>query len=549
MAEAGGRRRSWRLSRPGRPGPLAETCGPEADFLRFFEAAPDAQALLDAEGRILAANPALARLAGPAVPPYRGLPVGHLLAPAARPALAGRLAAALSGVPGPAPLHAAPADPAAPPDAEWVLRCRALRGRGTQPPRLLLDVRDRTEQRRAAGRLAAAARLEAVGRLAGGIAHDFNNLLGAVLGAAEGMRAAGWLAPAAAAELGTIEDAARRGAALVRQLLAFARQQQLQPRVLDLNAAAEGLAPLLPPLVGGRVRVELALETPGRRVRVDPTQLDRVLVNLAANARDAMADGGGTLRLTTGRAVVLRPEGEGVQTLPPGRYVVLEVSDTGTGIPPEALPRLFEPFFTTRPDRGGTGLGLATVQGIVAQSGGHVTVSSRPGEGTTFRIHLPRYEGDEPAGPASAPTEEATRRAPAPPDAMRATGHILLVEDEAPLRRMVERLLARAGRTVAAVDSAEAALALVEGEGPPPAALVSDVAMPGMDGLALARRLRSRWPALPVLLLSGYAEVTLGEDLEGQGIRFLAKPFEPAALVAAVAELARAAAGTAGAGA
>lgn len=132
---------------------------------------------------------------------------------------------------------------------------------------------------------------------------------------------------------------------------------------------------------------------------------------------------------------------------------------------------------------------------------------------------------------------------------MRATSHILLVEDEAPLRRMVERLLARAGRTVAAVDSAEAALALVEGEGPPPAALVSDVAMPGMDGLALARRLRSRWPALPVLLLSGYAEVTLGEDLEGQGIRFLAKPFEPAALVAAVAELARAAAGTAGAGA
>lgn len=194
---------------------MAETCGLEADFLRFFEAAPDAQALLDAEGRILAA--------------------------------------ALSGVPGPAPLHAAPADPAAPPDAEWVLRCRALRGRGTQPPRLLLDVRDRTEQRRGrrpARRRGAAGDGRPAGRR-GRIAHDFNNLLGAVLGAAEGMRAAGWLAPAAAAELGTIEDAARRGAALVRQLLAFARQQQLQPRVLDLNAAVEGLAPLLRRLVRG----------------------------------------------------------------------------------------------------------------------------------------------------------------------------------------------------------------------------------------------------------------------------------------------------------
>ncbi len=385
---------------------------------------------------------------------------------------------------------------------------------------------DRTEQRRAAQRLAASARLETVGRLAGGIAHDFNNLLAAILGAAAAAREAG-LTPGAAAEITQIEDAAQRGAALVRQVLAFARQQRLEPRVIDLRRALEDAAPLLRRLMGRRIAVELALEVEAAPVRVDPAQLDQVVLNLAANAKEAMAEGG-RLRIALSRAVVLRQEGEGPEALPPGRYAVLEVADTGCGIPPEVLPRLFEPFFTTRPERGGTGLGLATVQGIVAQSGGHVTVLSVPGQGTCFRIHLPRAE--MPA-PEAAPVPQP---APTAPPADRP---LLLVDDEPALRRLSARLLERAGYAVQVADCAETALEMMEAEAAAPLALVSDVAMPGIDGLALARRLRARWPGLPVLLLSGYAESVLGEDLAGAGIAFLAKPFAPADLVAQVAGL------------
>jgi len=492
-------------------------------FRLLFDAAPEGMALLDPEGRIRAANPALGRLAGPAVPLRIGMPAADLLAPTARGALAARIAAALGGARESAPLLAAPADPAAPEDAEWALHCDALADPGGGGLALLLRVADRTEQRRAEARLAAAARLETLGRLAGGIAHDFNNLLAAILGSAEAMRAAG-LPAGVAAELRQIEDVAQRGVELVRQLLAFARQQQLQPRILELNEAVSAIAPLLRRLLGRQVRLELALEVPGRRVRMDPAQLDQIILNLAVNAREAMPEGG-TLRIATGHAVVLQPEGEGPAALPPARYAVLEVSDTGRGIPAEDLPRLFEPFFTTRPEKGGTGLGLATVQGIVAQSGGQITVESRPGEGTTFRIHL--LCPDAAVMPPPSP-------APATHSAGRPGVRVLLVEDEAPLRRLAALVLRRAGHEVLEAESAEAALDMLA-EAPPPAVLVSDVAMPGQDGLWLARSLRARWPALPVVLLSGYAESALGQDLAGEGLCFLAKPYAPAELLAALA--------------
>ena len=486
--------------------------------------APEGLALLDAEGRVVAANPALHAMAGPLVSLRPGAQAASILAPAARPGLDAALAEALSGT-APGPLRAAPADPAAPAEAEWSLRLSPLPEAAWPEARLLLRLEDRTQARRAEAQLAESGRLETVGRLAGGIAHDFNNLLTAILGGAEAARAAG-LPAGAEADLAQMEDAARRGAALVRQLLAFARQQRLQPRVVELNEAVEAIAPLLRRLLGQAVRLDLALERPGRRVRVDPTQLDQVILNLAVNARDAMPRGG-TLRIATGHRVVLRPDGEGA--LPPGRWVVLEVGDTGNGIPPEALPRLFEPFFTTRLEKGGTGLGLATVQGIVAQSGGHIAVESRLGEGTTFRIHLPRQAAA--AAPALLPIVAPiilpdTRPPPA--------GPVLLVEDEAPLRRLGTRLLERSGHTVLAADCAEAALALVEA-GAVPSLLVSDVAMPGADGVELARRLRQRWPALPVLLLSGYAETMLDRDLTAEGFRYLGKPFGPAELPAEVA--------------
>ena len=485
----------------------------EAAFRGLFAAAPDGMALLDRQGAILAANPALGRLAGPTLVLRPGLPAARLVAPADRPGLGSLLASARHGA---APLRAIPADPAAAPDAEWSLTAEPLPG----GDRLLLRVLDRTAERRAEARLAASARLETIGRLAGGIAHDFNNLLTAILGGTDALRT-GSLAPPILAELEGIEDAARRGAARVAQLLAFARQPRLQPRILEVNQAIAAMAPLLRRLLGEGLQLELQLEEPGRRIRVDPTQFDQVLLNLAVNAREAMPEGG-TLTIATTHALVL---GEGPAGLPPGRYVVLEVRDTGCGIPPEALPRLFEPFFTTRPDQGGTGLGLATVQGIIAQSGGQIAVESLPGAGTRFRIHLPRQ--DAPADPLL----QAPPTAASPPAA---AGRLVLVEDEDPLRRLAERVLSRAGHQVIAADCAESAVAQLEAA-PRPALLVSDVAMPGMDGVALARALRQRWPDLPVVLVSGYAETALQADMAGEGFHFLAKPYAPAELLAALA--------------
>ncbi|WP_270937901.1 ATP-binding protein, partial [Falsiroseomonas oryzae] len=374
---------------------------------------------------------------------------------------------------------------------------------------------------------ASAARLQSVGALAGGIAHDFNNLLTAISGSAEAALSRDPDGPAAP-ELRQVMESAARGAALVRQLLAFARQQAMNPRVVELNDAVAAMGGLLKRLLGSRVRLSVELEQPGRRVRIDPTQLDQVIMNLALNARDAMPDGG-SLRIATGHAVVLHPEPLGAEELPPGRYAVLEVGDSGAGIPPDLLPRIFDPFFTTKRDQGGSGLGLSTVHGIVRQSGGFIAAESRVGEGTTFRIWLPRHEGTSDSPPPAEPPPAVV--APKPAEA-REGRTILLVEDEPALLSLAERALRRAGFDVLPAASAEDALELLEKGAPTPIALVSDVVMPGMDGLALAAKLRERDPDLPVLLVSGYAEVALGRDLEAERLKLLPKPYALADLVA-----------------
>lgn len=468
-------------------------------------------AVLDAEDRLVAWNPALARLTGPTLPLREGMPSTHLVAPDARQGVAAAL------------------------DAGRKVEA-ALAAAGA--PRVALDLRQ-VHEGGIAGVLrvapasaapdstegAAAARLQAVGALAGGIAHDFNNLLTAISGSAE---AALMRQPSAdaAPELRQVLESARRGADLVRQLLAFARQQALRPRVVELNGAVDGIGGLLRRLLGSRVRLAVDLAEPGRRVRIDPTQLDQVIMNLALNARDAMPDGG-SLRIATGHAVVLSPERIGTETLPPGRYAMLEVADSGKGMPPELLPRIFEPFFTTRREQGGTGLGLSTVHGIVRQSGGFIAVDSSPGEGTRFRIWLPRHEGPADTPPADRPPPPAAAALPTP-----VGGPVLLVEDEPPLLKLAERALRRAGFEVICAESAEEAIELLDQDAPRPIALVSDVVMPGLDGLELARRLRGADPALPVLLVSGYAEAALGRDLAAERIRLLPKPYSLADLVA-----------------
>ena len=386
----------------------------------------------------------------------------------------------------------------------------------------MLRVTDITAQKRLEAQLAHSQKLQAVGQLAGGIAHDFNNLLTAISGAAEAILERDGSADPDAQQ---ILDSARRGAGLVRQLLAFGRQQTLQPRALAVNEAITALSSLLDRLLGGQIRLVMDLETPGRMVRADPTQLDQVLVNLAVNGRDAMPDGG-TLTLRSGHINLYRPLTLGEETIPPGRYVMIEVQDTGVGIAPDVLPRIFDPFFTTRRERGGNGLGLSTVHGIVRQSDGFLAVESTPGQGSRFRIYLPRFDADlAPGAPQLAiPAQAAPAKLPAvaPASGRRV---VLLVDDEDAVRRLAERALTRRGWTVLAADQADAALAMVNAESAEISAVISDVVMPGMDGPALVRALRQTRPWLPAILVSGYAEEVLRRELVSSGVAFLAKPY------------------------
>jgi two-component system cell cycle sensor histidine kinase/response regulator CckA len=390
-------------------------------------------------------------------------------------------------------------------------------------------------------------RLRVVGQLAGGIAHDFNNLLTAILGAADAILGRTETPAESIADAQQIRRGVERGAALVRQLLAFSRQQTLQPRIVAVNAAIEDAARLLHRLLGEKITLTLELEQPGRRVMVDPGQLDQVLLNLAVNARDAMAEGG-TLTLASGHATLYRPHVAGPETIPPGRYVTITVADSGDGIAAADMPHIFEPFFTTkrapgtsRPGgsgqggtgQGGTGLGLPTVLGIVRQSGGFLEVVSEVGVGTRMVVYLPRHAA------AEADTVPLLPPAPAAPGG---GGRVaLVVEDEAAVRLVLARALTRAGWRVLVAETAESALEMlhssVESPESQPSVVISDVVMPGMDGPALVRAVRRICPGIPAVMVSGYAEPVLRHDLASADIAFLAKPYATAELLDLIARL------------
>ena len=394
----------------------------------------------------------------------------------------------------------------------------------------LLRLSDHSHERELEEQLAQTQRLQAVGELAGGIAHDFNNLLTVVLGATDGMLLR---APADddREDLEQIRASTERGAALVRQLLAFSRQQTLQPRLIALNDAISATVLLLRRVIGAGVELRITLEEPGRRVMIDPTQLDQVLINLAVNASHAMPDGG-VLTIATGHRLLLKAEAGGGELVPPGRYASIEIADTGQGIHPDVLPRIFEPFFTTRRGEGGTGLGLSTVHGIVRQSGGYLSVESKPGAGTRFLILLPRHEA-VPWKPEVSRAEP--RNAPGNPVA--GEGRlVLLVEDEAPVRRLAERALAAQGWKVLSASCAEEAFEVTEAVPfhPPLSCVVSDVVMPGMDGPSMVRTLRNTYDYLPAIMVSGYADQALRDRLSAMDVVFLPKPFATRELVAAV---------------
>lgn len=393
---------------------------------------------------------------------------------------------------------------------------RGVEDAGGEPGALEGVLFDHTERRSLETQLTHSQRMEALGRLAGGVAHDFNNLLTAISGYAEMLAARlpeGDWEQRAAREILRASD---RAADLTRQLLAFSRRQVVESRVFDLSEAVGATARMLERLLGDDIEFAVDLDPLAGTVRVDPGQLEQVVLNLAVNARDAMP-GGGKLTLRTYSAPGPAPGWlpEGGQAGARGPLAVLEVSDTGAGMPREVLEHIFEPFFTTKAPGKGTGLGLASVYGIVQQAGGRVEVVSEPGAGTTFRAFWPRWTGE----PDREPTREGA-------GVVRARGEtVLLVEDEDAVREVAaEHLASRGYRVLSCANGAEALERLNAGESVD--VIVSDVVMPGMSGPELVRRARSQQPDLPVILVSGHTgEALAGLALQGPRSAFLPKPF------------------------
>jgi len=377
-----------------------------------------------------------------------------------------------------------------------------------------------------------AQRMEAVGRLAGGVAHDFNNLLTIILANLSEIIENRQLGEPFIAILKEMHDAAVKGADLVRQLLLFSRRQRTVSKILDLNHAVSDMEKLLSRLLGEQLTLRLVLSDSHLYVNVDPTQIEQVIINLVTNARDAMTSGGVATIET--RTVELREATDG---LSPGRYVLLLVSDTGSGMDSDTRHLIFDPFFTTKDVGKGTGLGLASVYGIVEQSGGHIRVSSELHRGSSFSIYLP------PATPlANAIVTEGlvgrTALALDKPSKASPAATVLLVEDEPTVRAVIERILKHEGHRVISARSAEQALALCEGDTGPIALLVTDVVMAGMDGPALASHLRSVRPEIRTLFISGYSRNhVIPEDAQDGRVRFLSKPFTYASFMTEVTKL------------
>ena len=386
---------------------------------------------------------------------------------------------------------------------------------------------DVTERRVLERQLRMAQKMEAVGRLSGGIAHDFNNLLGVIIGYIQVMKRNLVPGQPSYEYAEEIEKAGQRAVSLTRQLLAFSRQQVLEPVILNLNTRVSDMEKMLPRLIGEDIQLNLILDPVIGQVKADPGQIEQVVMNLVVNARDAMPDGGNLTILTANAeldAAFAREHPGSVE----GQYVMLAVTDTGTGMDPETQTQIFEPFFTTKGRDKGTGLGLATVYGVVKQSNGYITVNSEIGKGASFKIYLPRI--DQPVA-----TKSESIQAPL---TMRGSETILLVEDAAPLRLLAQLFLKENGyQVLTAADGADAQQIAAQNRGPIHL-LLTDVVMPGINGRVLAERLASRHPAMKVLYMSGYTDSFIaGHGVLEEGIHLLHKPFSEEVLMRKIREL------------
>ena len=387
--------------------------------------------------------------------------------------------------------------------------------------------RDISERKRLEEQVRQSQKMEAIGQLAGGVAHDFNNLLTIISGYSDMLLSSLKADNPAREILAEIQRAGEKAASLTRQLLAFSRKQVLEPRVLDLNAIVTDTEKMLRRLIGEDLSLTTVLAPELGRVKADPGQLEQVIVNLVVNARDAMPEGG-QITIETANVEVDQAYFQTRPEVQPGSYVVLAVSDTGHGMDEATKARIFEPFFTTKGPGKGTGLGLATVYGIVKQSGGSIYVYSEPGLGSTFKIYLPLVKDEIPARKSSPGTN--------PPSRGKET--ILLVEDEVAVRAITRFALQSFGYTVLEARDGQEAIRLCEEQKPAIDLLVSDVVMPEMSGRQLTERLLTMVPRLKVLYVSGYTDdAIVRHGVLEPGAAFLQKPFTPKALANKVREV------------
>ncbi|MBI1239850.1 MAG: response regulator [Alphaproteobacteria bacterium] len=513
--------------------PFAEASGSDGEgkrlteiyeeiLARYFKAAPVGVALLTQDRKVARANPAFEALVG-GEQTLIGRTVPELVAPADREAVGAALDAAFRGEAAPGvEFHAQI-------DSSRTGRIFVARLDGED--QVICYLVDTSVQKAIENQFAQAQKLQAVGQLAGGVAHDFNNLLTVVLGFAELLLQRHKPGDPSFADLMQIKNNASRAARLVGQLLAFSRRQVLQPKVFYSDELLNELSDMLRRVLTEEVKLVTKFARESWPIKVDESQFSNMIMNLALNAKDAM-ERGGTVTLTTSNvtlAQALRNEGFEV---PPGDYVLIEVADTGTGIPKENLNKIFEPFFTTKGQGKGTGLGLSMVYGFVKQSGGFVFPDSEMGKGTVFRIYLPRYLGSEQSVSVS---EEGER---AQPRDLTGRGTILLVEDEDAVRSFAARALSMRGYEVLEANGGEAALEIMQARANEIALLITDVVMPNMDGPTLAKEARQIYPALKVIFISGYAEDAFRRaDEPMETIAFLPKPFTLKQLAAKVKDV------------
>jgi len=492
-------------------------------WARIFEHAGWGVAIVSASGSIESVNPAFAAMHGWTVEELRGKSMAELSAQQDFPRM----------------------DPLFDERGHQIWETERVRRNGVVFPALIdstavrdtdgkiiyyaVNVQDLTERRRAEEQVRQAQKMEAVGRLAGGVAHDFNNMMMIIMGFSDFLLTNLERSDPRWADADEIRKAAERAMHLTRQLLGFGRQQLVARHVLSLNEVVSGMERMLRPLLGEDIRLVTRLSAGLGGVEADYGQMEQVIMNLALNARDAMRGGG---RLTIETLDLDLPEGYAYRhigiDIPAGAYVMLLVSDTGHGMSPEVKARLFEPFFTTKPATQNTGLGLATVYGIVVQSGGYIWVDSESGHGTTFKICLPRVDAED---------EQTEQPAPAARSG-RGSERILLVEDEDAVRSVAARVLLNQGYTVIQARNGEEALDLLGQLDEQVDLVLTDVIMPDMGGLALAEKLRTHHPELQLLYMSGYSEADkLQPEIVNYDVPFLQKPFSADSLVSKVREV------------